>query len=157
MLLLFCVGDSGLDRHDLFGTPVALLHLAQNFFLGAYRLCCCELPPGLVFLSGHKLELAGGNARLEVGANFGIGHFAHSASHGVAEEVAFIGDGFALEAALAGKGDRFAGDFLRGFGSAFGGVHTRALLGLSHDYDRAGYRTRRQGADGRQAPRRASA
>jgi hypothetical protein len=73
MLLVFGMGDGSLYGHDLLGAPLPLLHLAQDFFLGADRLGRRELPPGLVFLSGHKLELAGGNARLEVGANLGIG------------------------------------------------------------------------------------
>ena len=66
-----------------------------------------------MLLAGHKLELAGSQPRLEAGANLGIGGFAHAATQGVAEDVALIGDGLALKAAVAGKGYGLAGDPLR--------------------------------------------
>ena len=105
MLLLFGVGDGSLYGHDLFGATLPLLHPAQDFFLGADRLCRRELPPGVVLLSGTSWNSPEGNASLEAGANFGVGGFTHAASQGIAEKVAFVGDGLALEAAVAGKGD----------------------------------------------------
>jgi hypothetical protein len=44
MLLLFGVGDGSLYGHDLLGTPLPLLHPAQDFFLGTDGFGCRETP-----------------------------------------------------------------------------------------------------------------
>ncbi len=52
-----------------------------------------------------------------------IGGFAHAAPQGITEDVAFIGDGLALEAAVAGKGDGLARPEL----PAFSGLRSSRL------------------------------
>ena len=42
------------------------------------------------------------DAALEVGADLAVGGFSHAAPQGIAEDVALIGDGLALEVAVAG-------------------------------------------------------
>ena len=57
-----------------------------------------KLAPCSVLLTGDLAELAGGDARLEVGADLRVGHLAHAATHGIDEDGAFVEDGLALEA-----------------------------------------------------------
>ncbi len=84
MLLLFGMGDGSLYGHDLLGATLPLLHPAQDFFLGADGFGGREAPACVVLLSGHKLELAGGDASLEPGANFRVRGFTHAASQRIA-------------------------------------------------------------------------
>ncbi len=66
-----------------------------------------------MLLSGHKLKLPCGNTSLKPGANFRVCRFTHAASQRIAVKVAFVGDGFALKAAVAGIGDSLPCDLLR--------------------------------------------
>jgi hypothetical protein len=72
MPLLFGMGDGSLYRHDLLGATLPLLHPAQDFFLGTDGFGGRETPARIVLLSGHKLELTGGNASLKPSANFRV-------------------------------------------------------------------------------------
>ncbi len=51
-------------------------------------------------------KLARSDARLEVRADFRVGHLPHTATHGVYEDGSFIEHSLTLEAFVAGKGQR---------------------------------------------------
>ena len=58
----------------------------------------------IVLFPGNNAELAGGDTRLEAGADLRVGRLSHAPAHGIDEEGALIHDGLALKAAVAGKG-----------------------------------------------------
>ncbi len=56
-------------------------------------------------LCRNLFELAGGDTRLEAGANFRVGHLAHAPAQRIHIESTFVHDGLTLEALIAGEGD----------------------------------------------------
>src|SRR5271156_2678878 len=86
-----------------------------------------------MLLARHTLELAGSQPRLEAGAHLGIGGFAHAAPQCIAEDVTFIGDGLALEAAMAGEGYGLVSDLLHRFGNVLRSLPLAARPRLDDD------------------------
>ena len=84
--------------------------------------------------TGHPLELAGSQTRLEAGAHLGIGGFTHAATQRIAEDVTFIGDSLALEAALASEGDGLLSDPLHRFGNVLRDLPLTARPRLGDDF-----------------------
>jgi hypothetical protein len=94
---------------------------------------CRELSGGIVLLPRHKLELARREPRLYTGADLPKGGFPHAAPQCVAENSAVIGNGLALEAALAGKGYSLLRSQAGFFGSTIYRSLTAALAGLRNN------------------------
>ena len=94
-----------LNGHDLRSAALAVLHLLDDLILGLDGLRRGEPASGFVLLPGDDAELAGGDTRLEAGADLRVGRLSHAPAHGIDEERAFVHDGLALKASVAGKGE----------------------------------------------------
>src|SRR6185312_6181586 len=93
------------DRHDLRGAVLSTLHFLDDFsfrFDGRRR---GEPASGLVPIIGNPFELAGGDTRLEAGADLRVGHLAHASAQRIYIESAFVYDGLTLETLIASEGD----------------------------------------------------
>ena len=91
------MGGGVLLPHDRLDGVLALLHVLDGRQLLGNGLAGRELPPGFVLLAGGVLELAGGLPLLEVAAHLAVSQVAHAAPQGIAHDVSFVGDGFALK------------------------------------------------------------
>ena len=87
-----------------------------------------------MLLSGHKLELTCGNTSLKPGANFRVRCFTHTASQSIAVKLAFVGDGLALKAAVAGIGDSLPCHLLRTLPVMFGRIFLTTPLCFDHNF-----------------------
>ena len=89
--------------------------------------------PGIVFFSLDETKFAGSNAGFERSAHFFVRGFTHATPQGVTKESTFVGDGFALEASLAGKSHGFLRHLPHLFGDAFLELTLASQAGLRHN------------------------
>ena len=80
---------------------------AHNLLLGGNGFGGRELPRRSVFPPVPRLKFPGSKPGIEIGADLGVGDFAHAAPEAVAHQGALVDDRFALEVLVTGKGQRF--------------------------------------------------
>src|SRR5579859_5870003 len=105
------VGGGVILTHDRFGGLSSLLHLLDGRKLLGNRLTGRELAASFMFLAGCDLELARSGSLLEVAAHLAVRQVAHATPEGIAHDVSFIGDGFALKVATLRETHRFLNPF----------------------------------------------
>jgi hypothetical protein len=114
-------------------STLPLLHGADDLFFSLNGRGGCEMATRRMLAAANFTELARGDARIEVGANFRVGHLAHPAPHSVYEDSSFIKNSFTLEALVTGKGQRRTSPLIAFFKRSLMGSTPASLLRLGND------------------------